>query len=124
MHPKELLRKGRSPLSAKSVWLAISLFIGGGGAMVSGPADSKLASMLQVQAPSLMTVAESYLDGFFIGWDSRLTIKLTSIINGIALAIIISHPSCYHQQLTQSKVRSARIQSMHKVFIYESQHPL
>jgi uncharacterized membrane protein (Fun14 family) len=35
-----------------------------------------------------MTVASSYLAGFFIGWGARRTIKLTSIITGAALAII------------------------------------
>ena len=88
MHPKELLRKGRSPLSAKSVWLAISLFIGGGGAMVSGPSSSTLASWFQGQAPAVMTIAGSYLGGFFIGWGARRAIKLTSIITGISLAVI------------------------------------
>jgi uncharacterized membrane protein (Fun14 family) len=86
--PKERFGKGRSPLSAKSVWLAAALLIGSGGAMVSGPADSKLASLLQSQAPVVMTVAGSYLGGFFIGWGARRTIKLTSIISGIVLAII------------------------------------
>ena len=85
---KERFGKGRSPLGAKSVWLAAALLIGSGGALVSGPADSKLASLLQSQAPAVMTVAGSYLAGFFIGWGARRTIKLTSIISGIVLAII------------------------------------
>ena len=85
---KERFGKGRSPLSAKSVWLAAALLIGSGGTLVSGPADSKLASLLQSQAPAVMTVAGSYLGGFFIGWGARRTIKLTSIISGIVLAII------------------------------------
>ena len=85
---KERFGKGRSPLGAKSVWLAAALLIGSGGALVSGPADSKLASLFQSQAPAVMTVAGSYLGGFFIGWGARRTIKLTSIISGIVLAII------------------------------------
>ena len=88
LRPKELLRKGRSPLSAKSVWLATGLFIGGGSTLVSGPSNSSLASWLQGQAPAVMTISGSYLAGFFIGWGARRTIKLTSIITGIALAII------------------------------------
>ena len=79
VRPKELLRKGRSPFSAKSVWAAISLLVGGGGAM---------AAWLQGQVPAVMTIAGSYLGGFFIGWGARRTIKLTSIIAGIALALI------------------------------------
>jgi uncharacterized membrane protein (Fun14 family) len=86
--PKKLLRKGRSPLSAKSVWLATGLFIGGGSTMASGPSNSTLASWLQGQAPAVMTISGSYLAGFFIGWGARRTIKLTSIITGITLAII------------------------------------
>ena len=88
MRPKELLRKGRSPLSAKSVWLATGLLIGGGSTMASGPSNSTLASWLQSQAPAVMTISGSYLAGFFIGWGARRTIRMTSIITGIALAII------------------------------------
>ena len=88
LRPKELLHKGRSPLSAKSVWLATGLFIGGGSTLVSGPSNSSLASWLQGQAPAVMTISGSYLAGFFIGWGARRTIKLTSIITGIALALI------------------------------------
>jgi uncharacterized membrane protein (Fun14 family) len=87
VRPKELLRKGRSPLSAKSVWLATGLLIGGS-TMASGPSNSTLASWLQGQAPAVMTISGSYLAGFFIGWGARRTIRLTSIITGIALAII------------------------------------
>jgi uncharacterized membrane protein (Fun14 family) len=86
--PREMLRKGRSPFSAKSVWAAISLLVGGGGAMAAGPPDNALAAWLQGQAPAVMTIAGSYLGGFFIGWGARRTIKLTSIIAGIALALI------------------------------------
>ncbi len=88
VRPKELLRKGRSPLSAKSVWLATGLLIGGGSTMTSGPSNSTLASWLQGQAPTVMTISGSYLAGFFIGWGARRTIRLTSIITGVALAII------------------------------------
>jgi uncharacterized membrane protein (Fun14 family) len=88
LRPKELLRKGRSPLSAKSVWLATGLLIGGGSTMASGPSNSTLASWLQGQAPAVMTISGSYLAGFFIGCGARRTIRLTSIITGIALAII------------------------------------
>ena len=88
VRPKKLLRKGRSPLSAKSVWLAVALLVAST-TLVSGPTKSgTLASWLQGQAPAVMTVASSYLAGFFIGWGARRTIKLTSIITGAALAII------------------------------------
>jgi uncharacterized membrane protein (Fun14 family) len=86
--PKELLRKGCSPLSAKSIWLAVALLVGSG-ILISEPTKrGALASWLQSHAPAVMTVSSSYLAGFFIGWGARRTIKLTSIISGIALAII------------------------------------
>jgi uncharacterized membrane protein (Fun14 family) len=85
--PRELLRKGRSPFSAKSVWLAAGLFIGGAGATMSGPAEGTIASWFHSLSASVMTLAGSYLAGFFIGWGARRTIKLTSIIAGIALAV-------------------------------------
>ena len=86
--PKKLLRKRRSPLSAKSVWLAVALLVGST-TMVSGqPKSGALASWLQSHAPAVMTVTSSYLAGPFIGWGARRTIKLTSIITGAALAII------------------------------------
>lgn len=86
--PGERLRKGRSPFSAKSVWLAAGLFIGSAGATLSGPAEGTIASWFQGLAATVMTLAGSYLAGFFIGWGARRTIKLTSIIAGIALALI------------------------------------
>jgi uncharacterized membrane protein (Fun14 family) len=86
--PGELLRKGRSPFSAKSVWLAAGLFIGSAGAMLSGPATGTIASWFHSLSASVMPLAGSYLAGFFIGWGARRTIKLTTIIAGIALAVI------------------------------------
>ena len=85
--PGELLRKRRSPFSAKSVWLAAGLFIGSAGAMLSGPATGTIASWFHSLSASVMPPAGSYLTGFFIGWGARRTIKLTSIIAGIALAV-------------------------------------
>jgi uncharacterized membrane protein (Fun14 family) len=83
-----MLSKGRSPFSAKSVWLAAGLFIGSAGAMLSGPATGTIASWFHSLSASVMPLAGSYLAGFFIGWGARRTIKLTSIIAGIALAVI------------------------------------
>ena len=86
--PKEILRKVPSPFSAKSVWFASGLFLGAGGTILSGPAEGAIASWVQGLAPSVMTLSGSYLGGFFIGWGARRTIKLTSIITGIVLAVI------------------------------------
>lgn len=88
MRPQELLRKGRSPFSARSVWLATGLFIGGAGAALSGPTEGTIGPWFQGLSTSVMPLAGSYLAGFFIGWGARRTIKLTSIIAGIALAVI------------------------------------
>lgn len=85
--PRELLRKGRSPFSAKSVWLAIGLFIGTAGVTLSGPGEGTIASWFHSLSASVMPLAGSYLVGFFIGWGARRTIKLTSIVAGIALAV-------------------------------------
>ena len=82
------LRRGRSPFTAKSVWLAAGLCIGAGSTMASGPAEGAIASWFQGQAPSVMTVAGSYIGGFFIGWGARRTLKVTSIITGVVLAVI------------------------------------
>jgi uncharacterized membrane protein (Fun14 family) len=86
--PGELLRKRRSPFSAKSVWLATGLFIGGTAAALSGPAEGTIGPWFQGLSTSVMTLAGSYLAGFIIGWGARRTIKLTTIIAGIALAVI------------------------------------
>ena len=86
--PREVLCRIRSPFSAKSVWLASGLFLGAGGTLLAGPAEGTIASWAQGLAPNVMTIAGSYLGGFFIGWGARRTIKLTSIITGAALAVI------------------------------------
>lgn len=83
------LRKGRSPFTAKSVWIASGLFIGSGSAMFSGQAEGGgMASWLQSQSPIVLTAAGSYLAGFFVGWGARRTIKLTSVIVGVLVALI------------------------------------
>jgi uncharacterized membrane protein (Fun14 family) len=106
--PGELLRKGRSPFSARSVWLAAGLFIGGAGAMLSGPTTGTIASWFHSLSASVMPLAGSYLAGFFIGWGARRTIKLTSIIAGIALAVIGLFVSWgWEGSMAQSWVNSA-----------------
>ena len=79
-------REGRSPFSAKSVLLAGGIFIGAFGIMTTGSGKGAVASWLQSMAPGTMAVAGSYLGGFFVGWGARRTIKLTSIITGLAVA--------------------------------------
>lgn len=66
-HSQELLRKGRSPFSAKSVWFAGGLFLGAAGTMLAGPAEGAIDSWIKGLAPKVMALAGSYLAGFFIG---------------------------------------------------------
>jgi hypothetical protein len=59
-----LLRKGRSPFSAKSVWLAAGLFIDTTGVTLSVPGEGTIASWFHSLSASVMTLAGSYLGGF------------------------------------------------------------
>ena len=79
---------GRSPFTAKSVWLAGGLFIGALGYSVLGPEKGAGASWLQSLSPGTLTVTGSYLAGFFIGWGARRAIKLTSIVTGLAVTAV------------------------------------
>jgi uncharacterized membrane protein (Fun14 family) len=78
--------EGRSPFSAKSVWLAGGLFIGALGYSRVGSETGADASWLHSLAPGTLTVTGSYLSGFFIGWGARRAIRLTSVIIGVAVA--------------------------------------
>ena len=82
------LRGGRPPFTAKSVLSAIGLFIAAAIAWFSNPAKDSALSFLQPHAAVIMSAAGSYLGGYFLGWGARRTLKLTSIIAGIALAVI------------------------------------
>jgi len=81
-------RAGRSPFTAKSVLLAGALFISALGYWITGADKDAAASWLQAAAPGTMAVTGSYLGGFFMGWGARRTIKITSIVAGIVLAVI------------------------------------
>jgi uncharacterized membrane protein (Fun14 family) len=81
-------RRGRSPFTAKSVLLAAGLFIGALGYWITGADKNAASTWLQAAAPGTMAVTGSYLGGFFIGWGARRTIKVTSIVAGIVLAVI------------------------------------
>jgi uncharacterized membrane protein (Fun14 family) len=81
-------RGSRSPFTAKSVLLAGALFIGALGYWIAGADKNAAASWLQTIAPGTMAITGSYLGGFFVGWGARRTIKITSIVAGIVLAVI------------------------------------
>jgi uncharacterized membrane protein (Fun14 family) len=85
---KALRSKGRSPFGARSVWVAGALFLGALASWVTGAGKGPEPSWLQTAAPGTMAVTGSYLGGFFIGWGARRTIKITSMITGIAVAAL------------------------------------
>ena len=77
-----------APFTAKSVLVAIALFIGSGIAWLTHPDKGSILAWLKPTAPAAMSAAGSYLAGYFVGWGARRTVKLTSIIAGISLAVI------------------------------------
>ena len=77
-----------APLTAKSVLVAAALFIGSGIAWLTHPDTGSILAWLKPTAPAAMSVTGSYLTGYFVGWGARRTVKLTSIIAGISLAVI------------------------------------
>jgi len=56
-----------SPLTAKSVWGATSLFAGAWWVKVSGTANNTILEWFQGKMPAVMNLSGSYLVGFFIG---------------------------------------------------------
>jgi len=77
-----------APFTAKSVLVAIALFIGSGIAWLTHPDKGSILAWLKPTAPAAMSAAGSYLAGYFVGWGARRTVKLTSIIAGISVAVI------------------------------------
>jgi len=85
---KEKLGGVLSAFTAKSVIVAAGFFVGSGVAWLTHPEKGSILAALKPGAPATMSIAGSYLAGYFVGWGARRTIKLTSIITGIALAVI------------------------------------
>ncbi|HBX42367.1 MAG TPA: hypothetical protein DEH27_00465 [Deltaproteobacteria bacterium] len=81
-------RKGGSPFTSKSMLLAGALFLGSLGYWIAGPDKGATASWLSPAARATMALTGSYLGGYFIGWSARRAMKLTSLVAGIALAVI------------------------------------
>ena len=77
-----------SAFTAKSVVVAAGFFIGSGIAWLTHPQEGSILAALKPGAPATMSIAGSYLAGYFVGWGARRTIKLTAVITGIALAVI------------------------------------
>jgi len=85
---KKERRGSRSPFTAKSVLVAGALFISAFGYWIADFGKDASASGLNAFAPGTMAATGSYLGGFFIGWGARRAIKITTIVAGIALAVI------------------------------------
>jgi uncharacterized membrane protein (Fun14 family) len=85
---KDERREGRSPFSAKSVLLAGGLFVGALGYSTEASGEGPDPSWLHSVAPGTMALTGSYLAGLFVGWGARGAIKLTSIVTGLAVAIV------------------------------------
>jgi uncharacterized membrane protein (Fun14 family) len=65
----------------------MGLFAAAGIAWLTTPDPGSTLAWLKPTAPATMSVTGSYLAGYFVGWGARRTIKLTSIIAGIAIAL-------------------------------------
>jgi len=105
---KDLRRTARSPFTAKSVLFTGALFIVALGYWILGSGKDSATSWLQAASPATMAITGSYLIGFFIGWGARRTIKITSIVAGILLAVIALFVSWgWDASTAQSWVNSA-----------------
>jgi len=77
-----------SAFTGKSVLVSLALFIGSGIAWFAHPDKGSILAGLKPAAPATMSLAGSYLAGYLVGWGARRTVKLTSVITGIAVAVI------------------------------------
>jgi len=59
-----------APFTAKSVLVAIALFIGSGIAWLTHPDKGSILAWLKPTAPAAMSAAGSYLAGYFVGWGA------------------------------------------------------
>ena len=85
---REIKRGGRSPFTAKSVLFAGVLFFGCLASLPMQPDQGSVWYYLKTAAPGIIPLCGSYLAGYFIGWGARRTIKITSIVTGIAVAMV------------------------------------
>ena len=84
---KALVRQSRTPFTAKSVLVAIAIFTWSLLYWLTGWDKDMMGSWSQQAAPGTMKTAGSYLGGFFIGWGTRRSIKITSVLATVLLAV-------------------------------------
>ena len=84
---KALVRRGRTPFTAKTVLVAGAIFICSLLYWLIGWDKDMTGSWSQQAAPGTMKTAGSYLGGFFIGWGVRRSIKITSVLATVFLAV-------------------------------------
>lgn len=84
---KDLVRQGRTPFTSKSVLVAGVIFTCSLLYWLIGWDKDITGSWSQQAAPGIMKTAGSYLGGFFIGWGTRRSIKITSVLATVLLAV-------------------------------------
>jgi uncharacterized membrane protein (Fun14 family) len=85
---RSLRRRPRSPFTSKSVLGAGAALLGSGGLLLATPDQGSAASWFQQYAPAITTLAASYLGGYFIGWGTRRTLRVTAIVAAVAIGLI------------------------------------
>jgi uncharacterized membrane protein (Fun14 family) len=81
-------RPPRSPFTSKAVLGATAALFGSGGLWLGTPEQGSAASWLQQYAPATMTLAASFLAGYFIGWGAKRTWRVTTVVAAIAIGLI------------------------------------
>jgi uncharacterized membrane protein (Fun14 family) len=81
-------RAPRSPFTSKSVVGAVAALVGSGGLWLANLEQDSAASWLQQYAPATMTLAGSFLGGYFIGWGAKRTWRVTAVVAAVAVGLI------------------------------------
>ena len=84
---KDLVRQSCTPFTSKSVLVAGVIFTCSLLYWLTGCDKDMTGSWSQQATPGIMKTAGSYLGGFFIGWGTRRSIKITSVLATVFLAV-------------------------------------
>lgn len=104
---KDLLGQGRTPFTAKSVLVAGAIFICSLLYGLTGWDNEMTGSWSQQTVPGIMKTAGSYLGGFFIGWGVRRSIKITSVLATVLLAVGLFISWGWDGSIVQSWINSS-----------------
>ena len=85
---RSLRRPLRSPFTSKSMLVAGATLLGSGGLLLATPDQGSAASWFQQYAPAIMTLAASFLGGYFLGWGAKRTLRVTTIVAAVAIGLI------------------------------------